>query len=216
MGTPVGRGTLEGNRYRLLAGAQEDSPRASPSRQVMSESRQAGGQGGKRTLDEEEGKELEDGVVVLVEEEVGVEEDERRSVGSGSLTSSKAGGGFEFLDCLEKEDKEDVLEKKLEESRKRKRQSDGLVKQKGLLNMSGWLKRESEVRGEKRWKRSVVRGVVRGNGGAELVRDEEGLPLPKHFRLGLEKRRVELNYASRARNNFGTNKGGLTGGVGGK
>jgi hypothetical protein len=29
--------------------------------------------------------------------------------------------------------------------------------------------------------------VVRGNGGAELVRNEEGLPLPKQFRLGLEK-----------------------------
>ena len=62
---------------------------------------------------EEVGKELEDGVVELVEEEVGGEEEERRSVGSGSLTGSKAGGGFEFLDCLEKEDKEEVLEKKL-------------------------------------------------------------------------------------------------------
>ncbi len=89
-----------------------------------------------------------------------------------------------------------------------------MVKQKGLLNMTGWLKRESEVRGEKRWKRTVVRGVVRENGGAELVRNEEGLPLPKQFRLGLEKRGVELNHSSRARNNFGLNRTGLTGGSG--
>ncbi len=30
MGTPGGRGTREGSRYRLLAGVQEDSPVASP------------------------------------------------------------------------------------------------------------------------------------------------------------------------------------------
>jgi hypothetical protein len=121
---------------------------------------------------------LEDGVVVLVEEEVCGEDDEMKSVGSGSLTGSKVGGGFEFLECLEKEDKEDVLANKLEESRKRERQSDGMLKQKGLLNMTGWLKRENEVRGEKRWKRTVVRE----NRGAELVRNEEGLPLQKQFR----------------------------------
>jgi hypothetical protein len=67
---------------------------------------------------EEVGKELEDGVVVLVEEEVCGEVDEMKSVGSGSLTGSKVGGGFEFMECLEKEDKEDVLENILEESRK--------------------------------------------------------------------------------------------------
>ncbi len=114
---------------------------------------------------EEVGKELEDGMVELVEEEVSGLDDDARSVGSGSLTGSKTGGGFEFLECLEKEDREEVLEKKLEESRKRKWQSDGMVKQKGLLNMTGWLKRETEVRGDKRWKRTVVRGVVRENGG---------------------------------------------------
>jgi hypothetical protein len=38
--------------------------------------------------------------------------------------------------------------------------------------------------------------------------------LPKQFRLGLEKRGVELNHSSRARNDFGLNKTGLTGGVG--
>ncbi len=80
---------------------------------------------------EEVGKELEDGVVELVEEEVSGMEEDARSVESGSLSGSKAGGGFEFLECLEKEDREEALEKKLEESRKRKRQSGGLVKQKG-------------------------------------------------------------------------------------
>jgi hypothetical protein len=51
MGTPGGRGSRVGNRYRLLAGVQEDSPVASPRREILGEYRQAG-QGGKRTLDE--------------------------------------------------------------------------------------------------------------------------------------------------------------------
>jgi hypothetical protein len=51
MGTPGGRGAREGNRYRLLAGVQEDSPVASPRREILGENRQAGA-GGKRTLDE--------------------------------------------------------------------------------------------------------------------------------------------------------------------
>ncbi len=64
---------------------------------------------------EEVGKELEDGVVVHMEDE-----DVRRE-GSGSLSGSKGGGDFEFLECIEKEGKEEELEKKLEESRKRKK-----------------------------------------------------------------------------------------------
>ncbi len=58
------------------------------------------------------------------------------------------------------EGKEEELEKKLEESRKRKK-----VKQKGLLNMSGWLVKEIEGKGEKRWKRVVVRAVPQEGGG---------------------------------------------------
>jgi hypothetical protein len=68
--------------------------------------------------------------------------------------------------------------KKLEESRKRKRQGDGLVKQKGLLNTTGWLKRESDVKDDKRWKRVVVRRVLQEEGGVALERDEEGFPCP--------------------------------------
>ncbi len=61
---------------------------------------------------EEVGKELEDGVVVLVEVEVADEEDEVRNAGSGSVTGGKGGCGFKFLDCLEGDSKEEVLEKK--------------------------------------------------------------------------------------------------------
>jgi hypothetical protein len=93
MGTPVGRGTLEGNRYRLLAGAQEDSPRASPIRQVTGESRQGGGQGGKRTLDERS-----PGTHGL-EERVGRQRGEDgRSVSTGGEKSSENRRESEIID----------------------------------------------------------------------------------------------------------------------
>ncbi len=64
----------------------------------------------------EEGDELmnleEDGVVVLVEVEVADVEDEVRRAGSGSVTGCKGECGFEFLDFLEEENKDEVWEKK--------------------------------------------------------------------------------------------------------
>ncbi len=82
------------------------------------------------------------------------------------------------------------------------------------MNMSGWLVRKIEGKGDKRWKRVVVRAVPQGEGGVELDRDGEGMPLPKQYRLGLEKKGEEWNHASRARNNFGMNMRGLSGGDG--
>jgi hypothetical protein len=74
---------------------------------------------------EEVGKELEDGVVVQLEDEVGGEDEDVRREGSGSLSGSKGGGGFEFLECMEKEGKEEELEKNSWRSRGRgKRQGE--------------------------------------------------------------------------------------------
>jgi hypothetical protein len=58
------------------------------------------------------GKELEDGVVVLLEDEVGGEDEDARREGSGSLSGSKGGGGYEFMECMEKEGKEEKVGKK--------------------------------------------------------------------------------------------------------
>jgi hypothetical protein len=159
---------------------------------------------------EEIGKELEDGVVVILEEDVVDDPFEVRSEGSGSHLGGKK-GGFDFLNCMEGEEKVEELEKKLEQSRKRKWQDDGVVKQKGLLNMTGWAVRERDGKSEKRWKRRVGKTSLDGEGRVVRTLEEEGIPLPKLYRLGLEKKGVELNHSSRARNNFGLNKRGLTG-----
>ena len=161
------------------------------------------------------GKELEDGVVVLLEENVDDDRLEVRSVGSESLSSRK-NVGWDFLENLEGEERVEELDRKLEQNRKRKWEDDGEVKQRGLLNMVGWLVREKEGKSEKRWKRKVGRTVHDEEGRVVRREDEEGSPLPKQFRLGLERKGVELNHASRARNNFGMNRRGLTGQTAGR
>jgi hypothetical protein len=161
------------------------------------------------------GKELEDGVVVLLEENVDEDRFEVRSVGSESMSSRK-NGGWDFLENLEGEERVEELDRKLEQNRKRKWEDDGAVKQKGLLNMVGWLAREKDGKSEKRWKRKVGRTTHDEEGRVVRREDEEGIPLPKQFRLGLERKGVELNHASRARNNFGMNRRGLTGQTAGR
>jgi hypothetical protein len=161
------------------------------------------------------GKELEDSVVVLLEENVDDDRSEVRSVGSESLSGGKK-GGWDFLENLEGEERVEELDRKLEQNRKRKWEDDGTVKQKGLLNMVGWLAREKEGKSEKRWKRKVGRTGHDEEGRVVRTEDEEGIPLPKQFRLGLERKGVELNHASRARNNFGMNRRGLTGNTAGR
>ncbi len=75
--------------------------------------------------------------------------------------------------------------------------------------MAGWVKREKEEKSEKRWKRKV--GKARHDDEGRVVRtvDEEGIPLPKQFRLGLERKGVELN-------NFRMNRRGLIGNTAGR
>jgi hypothetical protein len=161
------------------------------------------------------GKELEDGVVVLLEETVDDDKSEVRSMGSESLNGGKK-GGFDFLSCLEGEERVEEFDKKLEQNRKRKWQDDGSVKQKGLLNMAGWVEREREGKSEKRWKRKVGRASLDEEGRVVRTVEEEDIPLPKQYRLGLERKGVELNHSSRARNNFGMNRRGLTGNTAGR
>jgi hypothetical protein len=115
-------------------------------------------------------------VVVLLEENVDDDMSEVRSVGSESLNGGKK-GGWEFLDNLEGEERVEELDRKLEQNRKRKWEDDGTVKQKGLLNMVGWVAREKEGKSEKRWKRKVDRTRHDEEGRVVRTVDEEGIPL---------------------------------------
>jgi hypothetical protein len=186
-----------------------------PGSLVVCDEEKGNGNGGGLVDLADVGKELEDGVVVLLEENVDDDRFEVRSVGSESLSSRK-NVGWDFLENLEGEERVEELDRKLEQNRKRKWEDDGEVKQRGLLNMVGWLVREKEGKSEKRWKRKVGRTVHDEEGRVVRTEDEEGIPLPKQFRLGLERKGVELNHASRARNNFGMNRRGLTGHTAGR
>ena len=164
---------------------------------------------GEKVVDMEAlGVELEDGTVEVLEV---LDESDRESVVSGSATGSVGGAsGFEFLDCLEGESCEVDLERKRGEARKRKWNPEPEVKKRGRLNTHGWEERERDGKSEKRWRRDVVEVVCGKEGRGRKVVTEEGLPLPDEFRLGLERKGMELNHSGRARNNFGTNKRALT------
>jgi len=69
-----------------------------------------------------------------------------------------------------------------------------------LLGTPGWEDREKREKGDKRWVREVVDG---GNVSSE------GIPLPEHYRLDLEKRGPVLNNSLRLWNGMGNKKGAL-------
>ena len=107
---------------------------------------------------------------------------------------------FDFLECIENEGVDEVAEKKRGEEKKRKRDDGGFrVNNRGLLGTWGWEEKERREKEDGRWKRKVIKdGVV----------STEDMPLPREYRLGLEKRGEELHSSSRMRNSMGTGRTG--------
>ncbi len=72
-----------------------------------------------------------------------------------------------------------------------------LVNMRGLLGTRGWEEREEAAKEDRRWLRTIIeKGEKR----------EEGMPLPKEYRLGLEGRGEELNSSARNKNGMGTGR----------
>ncbi len=154
------------------------------------------------------------GVIVIEEEEVRSEKGTEKGSDNASATR---GEGFEFLEGLETEERDEELEVKRQEGRKRKREGSGEEQEKGLLGMEDWKRREAESRDAERWKREVGKWQENEKGEKEFVKEREKIPLPENFRLGLDGRGKFLNNSSKIKNNFGLNKGGLfEGGQGGQ
>jgi hypothetical protein len=95
------------------------------------------------------------GVIEIEEEEVRSEKGSDR--GSDRVSTTR-GQGFEFLQDLEVEEKDDKLKIKRQEGRKRKREGTGEEQEEGLIGMEGWKRREAESRDSERWKREVGKG----------------------------------------------------------
>jgi hypothetical protein len=112
--------------------------------------------------------------------------------------------GIRFLGRVGDGKEDGDLEEKLVGSRKRKREADVNEVGVGKYGNRGWKWREREARDEKRWKRMVAQIGLDEKGGINVTR--EGVPLPEHFKLGLDERGLRMNHRWKNKYNFGMNR----------
>ncbi len=141
-----------------------------------------------------------------VESETGDDEEKRTDGSLGSGETWRGSSAFEFLDRVEVEERDEELDNKLGEGRKRKRESDRNDGKKGLKGLPGWERKSAEVKKLNRWKRKVVRWVEADKESQERKETIETIPLPESFDLGNETKGTEMNNSGRLKNNFGMNK----------
>jgi hypothetical protein len=145
-------------------------------------------------------------IVDVEEEEVMAEQEQDKT---SEKEPGRRGYGFEFLEDLPAEEKDEELEVKRKEGRKRKREGEVECQDEGLLGMSGWRRREVESRDAERWRRETGKWKEDKDGEMKFVKEQEKIPLPENYRLGLEGRGKFLNHSGKPKNNFGMNKSGL-------
>jgi hypothetical protein len=162
-----------------------------------------------RISEEMKGEWLDENEIGRVEVEVVEGNNGRETDSVKSNESRQTRVGFDFLDAMTDEGKDEELERVRQERRKRKRGEDEVKCKEGMMGIPGWEWREKEEREEKRWKREVMGWTVREGDERIRVKRWEKVPLPENFRLGLEERGVKLNHSGRPKNNFGTNKAPL-------
>ncbi len=108
-------------------------------------------------------EEIMGGMIEVEEETEGIgETQDKDSVRSMASGVSKGGGGiFEFMENVEIETRDSVLDDKVDEGRKRKREEEGKVSgKKGLSGLPGWERRSKSAREDERWKRTVPRPLL--------------------------------------------------------
>ncbi len=184
---------------------------------------------GKRLVREEKGRRvlLKDKTEGREEGEEDMEEWEEKTMGgeveieievmgtvvsgdSGSVwKDGRRGTGFEFLEEIPKEDKEQDLEERKEAGRKRKRSIETGERKRNVGETAGWKNREEVSRNSDRWVREVQKSEVKEDGTVEMVKTKEKISLPENYRLGQDERGGFLNNSSKFKNNFGINKEGL-------
>jgi hypothetical protein len=113
------------------------------------------------------------GGVVEIEE---VDEDQSEGSGVENKDGGKRGQGFEFLEELMTEEKEDELEAKRQEGKKRKREEVGGETGTGLGSRPGWKVREKESLESGRLWRKVGRWEQGTDGGMTFKKKRNGFP----------------------------------------
>ena len=161
------------------------------------------------TMREWEDEWEEDDIVTVTE--LGIEEEEGRddeSKGRSRYSGDSRGmaGSVDFLEGIEVEEKDESLEEKLGEGRKRRREKERTKERKTLGSLPGWERRSKEAKEEGRWKRKVMGWEKSEEGTMERKVKQEKIPLPDSFDLGNERKGLDMNNSGRNVNNFGMNR----------
>jgi hypothetical protein len=117
---------------------------------------------------------------------------------------------MDFLDRIDSEERDDELEAKMGEEKKRKRgEDDTRSREAGLKGLPGWERKSNAVTNSERWKRKVVSLEKTVEGQTVRKESVERIPVPDGFDLGREGKGLEMNNSGWLRNNFGTNREAL-------
>ena len=112
--------------------------------------------------------------MVELEVEDGVEVTKMEKEDTGSVSSKGLGSCYAFLDAIEEDKRDEEVERKREENRKRKSDnSDRMLRVKGLKVMTGWEDRAKESRENPIWSR-----IVEWEENGTVVREKKKIPLP--------------------------------------
>ena len=112
---------------------------------------------------------------------------------------------FSFLSKIEDDKRDAVLDSKIAEKRKRGQIEEETVRLRTLTGGEKWDKRESAIKDDGRWERVFVESGYVGDEVVEIERVER-IPLPDSYKLGLEKKGVDMNNSDRPVSNFGVGK----------
>jgi hypothetical protein len=116
----------------------------------------------------------------------------------------------DFLDKIDKEERDKELDEQVGEGRKRKRvDGERTGRASGLRGLPGWERRSRSVRASGKWSLKVVSWEVSEDGKEDRCERMESITVPGSYELGREEKGMEMNNSGRLKNNFGLNREAL-------
>jgi hypothetical protein len=155
-------------------------------------------------------EEMTGGTVEIVEENrAGGQVRDEELTGLGLRTEERE-TNMDFLERIDKEERDNELDEQMGEGRKRKREDGEMTgRASGLGGLPGWERRSRSARQNGKWTRKVVSWETNED-GKEVRREKvENIVVPESFELGREEKGMEMNNSGRLRNNFGLNREAL-------
>jgi hypothetical protein len=117
---------------------------------------------------------------------------------------------MDFLDRIDKEERDNELDEQMGEGRKRKREDgERTGRASGLGGLPGWERRSRSTRTSGKWSRKVVSWEVNEEGKEVRCEKMEDIVVPEGYELGREEKGLDMNNSGRLKNNFGLNREAL-------